>query len=59
MKATKRQLQMFSTRSESALWLHLPEAQRSDVVRQYARLVARAAKVAPTLRQSAQKEQGE
>lgn len=47
MKATKKQLQLFSTRGECALWLQLPEAQQADVVNQYTRLIARAAKVAP------------
>jgi len=46
-KATRKQLPLFSVRTDSALWLQLLEAQRVSIVGQYARLIARAAKVAP------------
>jgi len=46
MKSPQKQLPLFSARSESALWLRLPEPRRDDIVDRYARLIARAAKPA-------------
>ena len=54
-KAPKQQL-LFSKKTEGALWLQLPEARRAEIVGQYARLVARAAKAATPRRPIGERE---
>ena len=54
-KAPKQQL-LFSTKTECALWVLLPEASRARIVSQYARLVARVAKAATPRRPIGERE---
>ena len=56
LKATKQQQLLFATRTECALWLQLPKAQRASIVGRYARLITRAAKATTAQRPIGPKE---